>query len=98
MPLNRWTKLTLAALASVPLAGLSAATMAEDSPLAPRDVPAKSLPVPMDVSPGMQKFIAAPLNPDWNKLWKTGEEWRKAAELVHGARRAGSRVRHDRRP
>ena len=28
----------------------------------------------------MQKFIAAPLNPDWNKLWKTGEEWRKAAD------------------
>ena len=41
-------------------------------PLAPRDVPAKSLPVPTDDSPGMQKFIAAPLNSDWNKLWKTG--------------------------
>jgi epsilon-lactone hydrolase len=82
MPLNRWTRLTLAAVASAPLAALPAVAMAEDSPLAPRDVPAKSLPVPTDVSPGMQKFIAAPLNPDWNKLWKTGEEWRKAADKM----------------
>jgi epsilon-lactone hydrolase len=82
MPLNRWTKLTLAAVASAPLAALPAVAMAEGTPLAPRDVPAKSLPVPTDVSPGMQKFIAAPLNPDWNKLWKTGEEWRKAADKM----------------
>jgi monoterpene epsilon-lactone hydrolase len=40
-------------------------------------VPAKSIPVPTDVSPGRQKFIAAPLNPVWHELWKTGEEWRK---------------------
>ena len=55
---------------------------AEDAALAPRDVPAKSIPVPTDVSPGMQKFIAAPLNPNWNKLWKTGEEWRKFADTM----------------
>src|SRR5215469_14402639 len=79
MPLNRWTKLMVA---SAPMAALPAVAMAEDAPLAPRDVPAKSLPVPTDVSPGMQKFIAAPLNPDWNKLWKTGEEWRKAADKM----------------
>jgi acetyl esterase/lipase len=42
-------------------------------------VPAKSLPVPTDVSPEMQKIIAAPPNPAWNVLWKTGEEWRAAA-------------------
>jgi epsilon-lactone hydrolase len=53
---------------------------AEDTTLAPREVPAKSIPVPADVSPGMQKLIAAPLNPAWHDLWKTGEEWRKAAE------------------
>lgn len=47
--------------------------------LPPRSVPARSLPVPSDVSPGMQKIIAAPLNPDWNVLWSTGEEWRAAA-------------------
>ena len=42
-------------------------------------VPAKSLPVPNDVSPELQKLIAAPRNPDWNRLWKTGEEWRAYA-------------------
>jgi monoterpene epsilon-lactone hydrolase len=47
--------------------------------LAERMVPAKSLPVPTDVSPGMQKIIAAPLNPNWNILWSTGEEWRETA-------------------
>jgi len=30
----------------------------------------------------MQKFIAAPLNPVWHDLWKTGEEWRKAADKM----------------
>lgn len=28
----------------------------------------------------MQKIIGAPLNPVWNVLWKTGEEWRAAAD------------------
>jgi epsilon-lactone hydrolase len=46
---------------------------------APEQVPAKSLPVPNDVSPELQKLIAAPRNPDWNRLWKTGEEWRAYA-------------------
>jgi len=36
---------------------------------APEQVPAKSLPVPNDVSPELQKLIAAQRNPDWNRLW-----------------------------
>ena len=48
---------------------------------APQQVPAKSLPVPTaGVSPAMQAFIGAPLNPAWHDLWKTGEEWRAAAD------------------
>src|SRR5260370_22395920 len=47
--------------------------------LPPELVPAKTLPVPRDVSPEMQRIIAAPRNPNWNILWKTGEEWRAAA-------------------
>jgi epsilon-lactone hydrolase len=43
-------------------------------------VPARTLPVPTDVSPEMQRIIAAPRNPAWNALWKTGEEWRAAAD------------------
>ena len=79
---NRLTKLALIALAVAPLAAVPLVAKADDAPLAPREEPAKSLPVPTDVSPGMQKFIAAPLNPNWNKLWKTGEEWRKAADAM----------------
>ena len=51
-----------------PLAALPLVAKADDAQPGPREVPAKSLPVPRDVSPGMQKFIAAPLNPNWNKL------------------------------
>jgi acetyl esterase/lipase len=75
-------KLALAALVFAPLAALPLVANAEDAQPGPREVPAKSLPVPTDVSPGMQKFIAAPLNPNWNKLWKTGEEWRKFADTM----------------
>src|ERR1700733_13573356 len=76
------TKFALAALVFAPLAAFPSFATADDAPLAPREEPAKALPVPTDVSPGMQKFIAAPLNPNWNKLWKTGEEWRKAADAM----------------
>jgi monoterpene epsilon-lactone hydrolase len=48
----------------------------------PLEVPAKVLPVPTaGISPGMQAIIAAPLNPDWDKQWKTGEEARKYADV-----------------
>ena len=67
---------------------------AKGNPLAKRTVPAKSLPVPTDVSPGMQEIIAAPLNPAWDILWTTGEQWRatanaqaaEAAEALPGMR------------
>src|SRR5260370_28802731 len=71
--------LTVALLAAAPLGA-----RADDAALAPREEPAKSIPVPTDVSPGMQKFIAAPLNPVWHDLWKTGEEGRKAADKMDG--------------
>ena len=45
------------------------------------DVPAKTLPVPQgDVSPQVQKLIAAPLRNGWNVLPKTGEEWKPIAD------------------
>ena len=50
-----------------------------------RSVPAKNLPVPMDVSPGMQQIIAAPFSPTWNVLWSTGEEWRATANTQAAA-------------
>jgi acetyl esterase/lipase len=77
--------LTAAALALAPVAAF-----ADDVALTPLQEPAKTLPVPTaEISPGMQKFIAAPLNPDWDKLWKTGDEARayaigQAAKVVPG--------------
>jgi monoterpene epsilon-lactone hydrolase len=73
-------KLTrLRVLACAALAAAYGAALADDSALAPLQVPAKSLPVPADVSPELQRIIGAPRNPAWNVLWKTGEEWRTAA-------------------
>ena len=60
-------------------ASVSGTALADDGSLAARQVPAKSLPVPTDVSPELQKLIAAPYNPAWDVLWKTGDEWRAAA-------------------
>jgi epsilon-lactone hydrolase len=82
MNAKRLTKLVLAALTVAPIIAAPRAAMADDTTLPPREVPAKSLPVPTGVSPGMQKFIAAPLNPAWHDLWKTGDEWRKAADKM----------------
>jgi hypothetical protein len=47
---------------------------------APREVPAKTVPVPDTVSPQMQKLIAAPLTPTWNVIPKTADEWRAAGQ------------------
>jgi epsilon-lactone hydrolase len=44
------------------------------------EVPARSVPVPSDVSPQMAKIIGAPLRTNWNMLPKTGEEWKVVAD------------------
>src|ERR1700737_1187829 len=69
----------LLVLACTTLAGAYGTAQTNGEALPPLRVPAKTLPVPTDVSPEMQKIIAAPRNPTWNVLWKTGEEWRTAA-------------------
>jgi acetyl esterase/lipase len=70
---------SLLVLACAAFAAVSGIALADDGSRAPRQVPAKTLPVPTDVSPQLQKLIAAPLNPSWNVLWTTGEQWRAAA-------------------
>jgi monoterpene epsilon-lactone hydrolase len=42
----------------------------------PRNVPARSVPVPNTVSPEMQALIAAPLSANWNVTPKSVDEWR----------------------
>ncbi len=65
-----------AVIVAIPIAASADGTM-----LATRQVPSKALQVPTaDVSPGMQKFIAAPLNPAWNDQFTTGKEWRAFAD------------------
>src|ERR1700721_3777874 len=60
---------------------LSIPTVAMATDLAPLDVPAKALPAPTaDISPEMQALVGAPLNPNWNKLWRTAEEARAFAD------------------
>jgi monoterpene epsilon-lactone hydrolase len=66
-------------LACAALTGPLLVAQSSDSVHAPLQVPAKTLPVPTDVSPEMQNLIAAPRNPNWNQLWKTGAEWRTFA-------------------
>jgi epsilon-lactone hydrolase len=70
---------TLVVLACTIFAGAYGVAQTNGGALAPLQVPAKTLPVPTDVSPEMQKIIAAPRKLTWNVLWKTGEEWRAAA-------------------
>ena len=52
---------------------------------APRDLPARAIPVPDTVSPQMQKLIAAPLNPAWNVIPKTADEWKAQVNASAGA-------------
>ncbi len=51
--------------------------IAFSQPSAPREVPAKSIPVPTTVSPEIQKQIAAPLTSTWNVIPTTADGWRE---------------------
>jgi monoterpene epsilon-lactone hydrolase len=71
---NRYALLVAAFVAVAPLA------FAQNAPLAPRDVPARSIPVPTTVSPELQQLVAAPLRPGWNTPPTTPEGWKQLAE------------------
>jgi len=65
---------------------LSAATggaMAADPP--PRQLPARSLPVPGTVSPELRAVIAAPYPPGWDAVPQTAEAWRALAQRSSAA-------------
>jgi epsilon-lactone hydrolase len=61
------------------LAGLEIGGAVAQTTLAPRNVPAKSVPVPLTVSPQMQAIIAAPLRSGWDELPRNGAEWQAKA-------------------
>jgi monoterpene epsilon-lactone hydrolase len=60
---------------------------AGDTKLAPRDAPAKTIPVPDTVSPEMQAIIAQPLRTNWNKPPTTPEEWKALSDSTAAAAR-----------
>ena len=67
--------------AHTPLLALAAIVFSVPAFAQGLDVPAKTLAVPQgDVSPQVQKLIAAPLRSGWNVLPKTGEEWKPIAD------------------
>lgn len=59
----------------VAMAFTSSAGGAQAPTPGPREVPARTLPVPDTVSPEMQKLVAAPPQTNWNHIPKTPEEW-----------------------
>ncbi len=56
-----------------------------DAPLAPRDVPARALPVPDTVSPALQAVIAQPLRDGWNTPPTTPEGWTRLVSQLEAA-------------
>ena len=58
----------------------SAVAFAQSAPLAPREVPAKTIPVPNTVSPELQQIIAQPLRTGWSTPPTTPEGWKQLAE------------------
>ena len=55
----------------------------------PREMPAKTVPVPDTVSPQVQKLIAAPLTPTWNVIPNSSEEWKAQINSVYVATMKG---------
>ena len=61
--------------------------IAQTNSLAPREIPARRLPVPTTVSPELQQVIGAPLRQNWDMPPTTADAWRElAAALLAGAR------------
>jgi epsilon-lactone hydrolase len=69
---------TTRAFAAAVLMLLAPAAVAQTT-LAPRDVPAKTIPVPDDVSPQLQAVIAQPLLSGWNTPPTTPGGWQQLA-------------------
>jgi monoterpene epsilon-lactone hydrolase len=65
--------------------GQQSAPAAQPAAPAPRDVPARTIPVPDTVSPEMQRSIGRGVSATWNAIPKTPEEWTTAAGRGGGA-------------
>src|SRR5258708_4088942 len=72
-------------IAALSLAVAHTPVHAADAP-APRQIPAKTIPVPDTVSPELRAMIGAPPPPTWNVKPKSTEEWHQL--VAAGAARA----------
>src|SRR5262245_14432999 len=61
---------------------LAISTSSAPAQMPPREVPARTIPVPETVSPQMQKLIAVPLTPTWNVIPTTPEAWKAQVNAV----------------
>jgi epsilon-lactone hydrolase len=59
--------------------------LGQGSPQAEREVPARALPAPDTVSPQLQKIVGAPLNPLWNVIPSSNDEWKKQIKGIEDA-------------
>ena len=75
-------KLSCLAATAAALFLCTAGVLAQTTPLAPREVPAKTIPVPTTVSPELQQIIAQPLRSGWNTPPTTAEGWKQLAETI----------------
>ena len=64
------------------IAGLALITIAlgQTPKGGPRQMAARTIPVPATVSPQIQQLIAAPLSPTWNVIPKTAEGWKQQVQ------------------
>src|SRR2546425_7631229 len=67
LSLRPWLVPGLACFAAA-IALLASHAVAQTPAAAPRELPAKTVPVPDTVSPQMRRQIAAPLTPTWNVI------------------------------
>lgn len=74
--------LLTAAAAAMLLASVPALA---EAPFAPREEPAKSIPVPGTVSPAMQVVIAQPLRTNWDHPPTTPEGWTELVKTLESA-------------
>ncbi len=85
MVLSNFGRATVAAALLLASSGL----FAQSAPLAPRQVPAKTIPVPNTVSPELQQIIAQPLRTAWDTPPTTGEGWKQLAESIRASAAPG---------
>ncbi len=73
------------AFLTVPGRGAFLALEARAQSADPRELPARSIPVPDTVSRQLQKMIAVPVPPNWRDFPKTPEEWKTQVDAAAAA-------------